>query len=46
MTGARTLERIINCIMSYVKAKFSGKITLHFHEGVIKKVTRESAIEY
>ena len=41
-----TLERIIECIMAYVRGKFSGKITLHFHEGVVKKVTKESAVEY
>ncbi len=40
------MERIINCIKKFINSKFSGKITLHFHEGVIKKVTKESGVEY
>jgi hypothetical protein len=31
--------------MAYVKDKFSGKIVLHFHEGVVKKVTKELTIK-
>jgi|TARA_R100000750_G_scaffold40498_1_gene26208 hypothetical protein len=40
------MERIIECVKRYIMAKFSGRIVLHFHEGVIKKIHKEQSIEF
>lgn len=40
------MEHIIEAILSYVRAKFTGKITLHLHDGVVKKITKESSIKF
>ena len=40
------MERIIEAIKKYIVSGFTGKITLHLHKGIVKKVTEEKSIEF
>jgi len=40
------MEKIIEFVRRFIASKFTGKVTLHFHLGVIKKVTREEEVKY
>jgi hypothetical protein len=38
------MEKVKECVQRLIVSKFTGKVTLHFHLGVIKKITREEEI--
>jgi len=38
------MEKLAKSIWRLIASKFTGKVTLHFHLGVIKKVTREEEV--
>ena len=38
------MEKLAKSIWRLIASKFTGKVTLHFHLGVIKKITREEEI--
>ena len=38
------MEKIIEFVRRFIASKFTGKVTLHFHLVVIKKVTREEEV--
>ncbi len=38
------MEKIIEFVRRFIASKFTGKVTLHFHLGSIKKITKEEKI--